>query len=221
MDVFISGGTGYMGGRLIPALLSRGHRVRALARPGSEKRLRAGCEVVSGNALDSTSFVERVRPADVFVHMVGVAHPGPAKAKQFREIDLPALRASVEAARTAGARRFVYVSVARPAPVMKAYQEVRAECEAMIEAAGLDANILRPWYVLGPGHRWPYALIPFYRLMQAIPATRERAIRLGLVSIDQMTEALVWAVENPASGMRIIDVPMIRALPTLSRTAAS
>jgi uncharacterized protein YbjT (DUF2867 family) len=220
MDVFISGGTGYMGGRLIPELLARGHRVRALARPGSARKLPTRCETVLGNALDPATFADRIRPADVFVHMVGVAHPGPGKARQFREIDLPALRASVEAVRTAGVRRFVFVSVARPAPAMRAYQEVRAECEAMIEAAGVDANILRPWYVLGPGHRWPYALLPFYKMAEKIPSMREGALRLGLVTLRQMTGALVWAVENPAGGIRILGVPDIRSLPVLTRTAA-
>ena len=45
---------------------------------------------------------------------------------------------------------------------MKAYIEVRKECEAEIQDAGLTATILRPWYVLGPGHRWPVLLKPMY-----------------------------------------------------------
>ena len=67
----------------------------------------------------------------------------------------------------------MYLSVAQPAPMMKAYIAVRAECEAEILTAGLNATILRPWYVLGPGHRWPYVLIPLYRVLEMIPSTRE------------------------------------------------
>ncbi len=55
--------------------------------------------------------------------------------------------------------------------VMKAYQAARAEGERMIRESGLAATILRPWYVLGPGHRWPYALVPMYWLFERIPAT--------------------------------------------------
>ena len=50
--VFIAGGTGYIGQRLIPRLLDRGHEVRALVRPGSERKLPEGCTAVIGNALD-------------------------------------------------------------------------------------------------------------------------------------------------------------------------
>jgi len=82
----------------------------------------------------------------------------------------------------------------------------------MLRESGMNATILRPWYVLGPGHRWPYALIPVYWLFEKIPATRPGAERLGLVTLRQMTQALVRAVESPVRGVRIVEVPAIRDL---------
>ena len=46
-DVFLTGGTGYMGQRLIPTLMARGHRVRALVRPGSERKLPDGATPIA------------------------------------------------------------------------------------------------------------------------------------------------------------------------------
>src|SRR5277367_2150017 len=100
-DVFMTGATGYMGRALASRLVARGHRVRALARKGSEDRVPTGCEVVTGAALVSSSFAAQVRSSDTFVQLVGVAHPSPAKAKQFREVDLASARASIEAAKKA------------------------------------------------------------------------------------------------------------------------
>jgi len=211
MRVFVSGGTGYMGRELIPRLIAAGHEIHALVRPGSESKLPTGAALVSGNALDEATFRDAVEGVDGYVHLAGVAHPGPGKERQFREIDQRSLEASVRAA-AGRVRNFVYVSVAQPAPAMRAYQAVRAACEETIRAAELRANILRPWYVLGPGHRWPYALIPFYKLAELIPTTRDGAKRLGLVTLAQMTAALAWAVENPAEDLRVIDVPMIRRI---------
>lgn len=211
-SVFITGGTGYMGQRLIPLLLERGHQVRALVRRGSEKKLFAGCTPVLGSALDETSYAAQVAPADTFVQLVGVAHPSPSKAAEFRNVDLVSGLAAVAAAKTAGIRHFVYLSVGQPAPMMKAYVAVRAECEAAIRTAGLNATILRPWYVLGPGHRWPYLLIPAYKLAELLPPTRDGALRLGLVTLEQMTLALLRAVENPVQGTRIVSVPEIRTV---------
>jgi uncharacterized protein YbjT (DUF2867 family) len=211
--VFIAGGTGYMGQRLIPKLLERGHAVRALARPGSEGKLPPGCEAVAGDALRAASYAHAVAPADTFIHLVGVPHPSPAKAAQFRAVDLPAALASIQAAFAADVAHFVYVSVAHPAPAMRAYVEVRSECERVLAESGLNATILRPWYVLGPGHRWPYLLLPAYWLAERIPATRSGARRLGLVTLAQMVNALAAAVENPCQGMRFLEVPQIREGP--------
>jgi uncharacterized protein YbjT (DUF2867 family) len=209
--VFITGGTGYLGRALVPRLLERGHEVRALVRKGSESKLPRGCEAVVGDPLDESSFAERVSPSDTFVQLVGVPRPSPAKARQFREIDLVSGRASVSAARASGVAHFVYVSVAQPAPVMKAYWEARAEVEGLLRESGVRATVLRPWYVLGPGHRWPYLLKPFYYVCERLPSTRETALRLGFVTHAQMTGALVRAVEEPAEEFRVLTVPDIRA----------
>jgi uncharacterized protein YbjT (DUF2867 family) len=210
--VFVTGATGYIGRRLIPVLLERGHEVIALAREESKNRVPPGCTVVCGNALDGNSYADLLAGADTFIQLVGVSHPSPAKAREFLEIDL---RSGLEAVRVASEKsipHFIYVSVAHPAPTMKAYIEARVACERAIRESGLNTTILRPWYVLGPGHRWPYALLPFYAIAEVLPPTREGARRLGLVTIEQMVRALASAVEDPPHGVRVVDVPQIRRI---------
>ena len=80
----------------------------------------------------------------------------------------------------------------------------------MIRASGIPATILRPWYVLGPGHWWPYVLLPAYALLERIPATREFALRLGMISLSQMLTALIECIEAEADAMRVLDVRAIR-----------
>jgi hypothetical protein len=53
-------------------------------------------------------------------------------------------------------------------------------------------------------------LIPIYKLAELLPSTREGAQRLGLVTLEQMTQALLNAVENPVAGQRVVTVPEIR-----------
>lgn len=208
-QVFIAGATGYMGGRVALELARRGHRVSGLVRAGSERRLPANCSAVVGDALNGDSFRDKIGAPDSYIQLVGVAHPGPAKARQFREIDLKSCEESLSVAVANRVPHFIYVSVAHPAPVMKAYIEVRTRCEEMIVQSGLCATILRPWYVLGPGHYWPYLLKPGYWLGRHIPWWREGATRLGLVTLAQMVAALVGSVENPAKGIRVVEVPEI------------
>lgn len=208
--VFIAGGTGYIGVPLIRALVQRKYTVYGLVRQGSEHKLPSGCRAITGNALDATSYADRISPAKTFVQMVGVAHPSPGKTAEFQSIDRIAALGAIQAASKAGVEHFIYLSVAQPAPMMKAYIAVRAECEVALKATGMNVTIVRPWYVLGPGHRWPYVLLPMYWICERIPSTREGARRLGLVTLDQMVRTLVSAVENPSIGARFIEVPQIR-----------
>lgn len=200
-----------MGTRLIPRLLARGLRVTAVARPGSEAKLPPGCRVVQADALSAASYEEHIRPGDTFVHLVGVAHPSPAKAREFETVDYRSAAEAIGAARRRQVAHFVYLSVAHPAPVMRAYWSVRARCEDLLRAAGLPATVLRPWYVLGPGHWWPVALLPFYWAAERLPQTRAGAKRLGLVTLSQMVRALECAVTGPADGWRVWEVEDIRA----------
>lgn len=150
------------------------------------------------------------RRPETFVHLVGVSHPSPAKANEFLTVDLPAAQAAIGAAKGAGVRHFLYVSVAHPAPIMRDYLAVRAEVENNIANAGLNATILRPWYVLGPGRRWPILLLPAYWAMGALPATRDSAQRLGLVTLSQMIAAMAHSIDQPPTGIAVMNVPAIR-----------
>src|SRR5262245_33767048 len=96
--IFIAGGSGYLGSRLIPLLLQREHEVTALVRKGSENKIPAGCKIVVVDALNEKSYKDFIAPADTFIHLIGVAHPSPSKAELFRTIDLPAAKASINAA---------------------------------------------------------------------------------------------------------------------------
>ena len=212
-SVFITGGTGYIGRQVVATLLRRGHRVRVLVRPGSERKAPAGCDVVVGDPFDGATFAHAIEHGDTFLQLLGVPHPSPAKATQFLDIDLRSASASIKAAAAEGVAHFVYVSVAQPAPVMQAYQRARAQAERLLVESGLRRTIVRPWYVLGPGHRWPYALLPVYWILEHVPATREGARRLGLVTLDQMAAALVHAIEYPPHTARIVEVPEIRSAP--------
>jgi uncharacterized protein YbjT (DUF2867 family) len=209
--VFITGGTGYIGKRLISILLEKNYRIVALVRPGSEAKIPAGCEVVTANPFEANTFAEKI-PADcTFVQLLGVPHPSPRKREQFHAIDLKSVQASAEAAERAGVAHFVYVSVSQtPTGIMRDYQQVRALGEAAIRATGISHTFIRPWYVLGPGHWWPVLLWPVYKVLGIIPLTRAKALDLGLVTLPQMLRALVSAIENPPQKERILNVPDIR-----------
>lgn len=208
--VFITGGTGYIGSALMPELVKKGFEVHALVRDGAKRRVAEGVTVHKGEALDGRGFAPFLSGCSTFIHLIGVPHPGPGKKNAFNSIDLASVREALKAASGKGVEHFVYMSVAHPAPLMKDYIEVRMKCEELISQSGMNATFLRPWYVIGPGHRWPLMLLPVYSLLSVIPSTSDSANRLGLISLEQYIRCFVNAVESPPSGVRIIEVPEMK-----------
>ncbi len=209
--VFITGGTGYIGTRLIRKLTSRGHRVIALVRDGSEQKVPAGAEAMTGNPFIANTFQSYI-PADaVFVQLLGVSHPSPKKGQQFKDIDLKSVKASADAAAGAGVSNFIYISVSMtPTRLMQAYQEVRKQGEEYCLGKKINCTFIRPWYVLGPGHWWPFLLIPLYGLAEIVPFWRVKARARALVTIRQMLVTLVKAVESEPERLTVYEIHQIR-----------
>jgi len=216
-NVFVSGGTGYLGRPMIEELLRRGHSVKCLYRPRSRGRIPPGSMPVEGDPLARSTFEYEVEPGDTFVHLTGTSHPAPWKGKQFETVDGRSFEESLAVARRSQVSHFVYLSVAHPAPIMKSCIEVRRRCEGRLVLSGLPVSILRPWYVLGAGHWWPYLLLPIYKAAEQSPSCRAGALRLGLVTKEEMVAALVWTVENPPLSIQTLPVPQIRAVGALNQ----
>ena len=210
--VFVAGGTGYLGKRLIKILLDKGYEVTALAREQSVRKLPEGCNIVLGSPFDASGYVNSIPSNCVFVHLVGVAHPGPKKKEQFYTIDLASLKVSVEAAKQAKVKHFVYMSVAQsPTKVMGDFQEARRQGEEIVLASGLTSTFIRPWYVVGPGHYWPLLFQPIFKLLEIIPKTSAKAKALALVSLKQMLRTLTAVVINsPKEINNIVEVQDIK-----------
>ena len=210
--VFITGGTGYIGTRLIRALQKDGNfSIQALVRNGSEHKLPPGCEVVHGDALDASTYAARIATPAIFIHLVGVAHPSPKKKEQFKQIDLVSIREAIKAVDAKDIRHFIYLSVSQyPTKIMRAYQQVRADGEQLLLSSGLKTSFIRSWYVLGPGHWWPILLKPFFWIAKLIPSKRETAAALDTVTIKQMINTLIYAVKNQATSNVVYDVAKIK-----------
>ena len=204
-NIFITGGTGYIGRRLITKLLKRGHTVQALVRASSEYKIPSGCIKMIGDALDKASYSSRIQDTDTFIHLIGVPHPNPSKEKLFRDVDLVSIQAAVAAAKEAQIRHFIYLSVAQPLPSMNRYVEVRQEGERLIHQSRLNATIIRPFYILGPGHWWPYLVMPLFWLTRNFYHHGQYRESMKFVTLEQMIHTLLTAVENPANGIRIFN----------------
>ncbi len=102
-----------------------GYRVVALVQQASAGKLPPGCTVVYGDALEAETYQDFVPAGCMFVHLVGVAHPGPTKIRQFQEVDLRSVREAIHAA--TGAVRRVRSPEAAPTPLLRTVRRLKAQ----------------------------------------------------------------------------------------------
>ncbi|TFV57201.1 NAD-dependent epimerase/dehydratase family protein [Mycobacterium sp. PS03-16] len=147
----VTGATGYIGGRLAPALLDRGHQVRAMARTPEkldDAPWRDRAEVVRGDLTDADSLAAAFEDVDVvyyLVHSMGTSD-------NFVAEEAESARNVVSAARTAGVRRVVYLSGLHPdGTELSRHLASRTEVGEILIDSGVETVVLQAGIVIGSG----------------------------------------------------------------------
>ncbi|HVU92965.1 MAG TPA: NAD(P)H-binding protein, partial [Jatrophihabitans sp.] len=150
MRCIVLGGTGYIGGRLVPDLLAAGHDARVLAR--SPEKLadvpwRDAVEVARGDVTDPASLAGALAGQEVLYYLVHSL-----VRRDFVEVDRSAARAVAAAARTAGVRRIVYLGGIVPAGTpLSAHLASRAEVGRILLGSGMPTVALQAAVIIGSG----------------------------------------------------------------------
>jgi nucleoside-diphosphate-sugar epimerase len=168
---FVTGGSGFIGGRLIRRLAAEGVKVRALARSdGAAGKVRdAGAEPVRGDLDDVAALRRGIEGTEVVFHAAAKVEDW-GDPRDFERINVYGTRNVVDAARAAGARRLVHVGTEaallagqplvaadesaplRPdSPALYCWSKARAEIEVITAAPGVETVVVRPRFVWGAG----------------------------------------------------------------------
>jgi NADH dehydrogenase len=211
--VFVTGGTGFVGRAVVAALAARGHRVRCLMRPGSERRAprREGVEMVAGDVTAPGPLPEAIRGADTVVHLVGIIREAPRRGITFERLHTEATRHVVGAARQAGARRFLHMSALGTREGARSrYHRTKWAAEQAVRASGLDWTIFRPSVIFGPGDGFVTLLARLVRL-PVVPVIGDGRNRLQPVAVEVVAEGFARAVDRPATVRQVFAVTGPRA----------
>ncbi len=209
--VVVSGATGFLGGHLCAYLVSQGYDVLGLGRDATKgAALGSAFERVD---LGDSDRLQTWPAADIFVHAAALSSAwGPRAA--FERANVTGTRHALAMARDLGVRRFVFISspsvyfrfrdqlnvpetMPLPPPV-NAYAATKVAAEDLVRASGLDAVILRPRGLYGPGDT---ALLP--RLIRAaarpVPLPRGGEAVTDLTYVEDVVRAVVGAITAPAA----------------------
>lgn len=220
MEVLVTGGTGRIGRKLIPALLEKGHRVSVLVRNKKKatELLPPECKVIIGDITDYNSIRGCCDGIDIVYHLVGISgteNPSEKELARYRYINVEGLRNVVNEA-IGKVKRFIYVSSIAAMGIIKEmpiradsvclpyspYSVSKYEAEQLIlnqvKNNHFPAIILRPTKVYGPGGEYAYENIIKMIKFGILPRMRE-----ALVShcfIDDLISTLICSIEKGKNG---------------------
>jgi uncharacterized protein YbjT (DUF2867 family) len=202
--ILVTGASGFVGRHVVGALLASGKEVRSLVRdPGKGTSL--GGDVVQGDMTDADSLRRAVEGVDAVVHLVAVRQ---GKEEKFQRVMVQGGRDLLDAAKEAGARRFVLMSAlgTREDTIdLVPYYRAKWDVEQLVKGSGIDHVIFRPSFIFGPDG----GIIPtFRRLVKLAPVTPiiagER--RIQPIWVDDMAAYFVRALDLEAATNRTFDI---------------
>jgi uncharacterized protein YbjT (DUF2867 family) len=187
----VTGGTGFVGQHLLKMARASGYEVRALAR--SAQPAADGIAWIEG-ALDRPDSLERLcTGADAIVHIAGLIK-GDSRAR-FEAVNVAGTAAMIDAARHAGARRFIHISsLAAREPGLSHYGWSKAKSEQLVAASGLDWTIVRPPAVYGPGDRETLDL--FRMAKRGIVALPPKG-RFSVMHVEDLCRLVLALLDRP------------------------
>jgi nucleoside-diphosphate-sugar epimerase len=202
--VLVTGGTGFVGSRLVKRLLAAGRHVRVIAvanDPLLANLAGANCEVMTGDITRPETLAGPLAGVDAVVHLAAVLYAD--NPTLFRTINLEGTSLLVEAAVTAGVEHFVYVSAAAAGyRVRTTYGETKHLAEQLMRAPRGRTNftIVRPTLVFGPGGGGQELVMYVERLRRTrgfVPIVGRGGAMKRWVHIDDLVEGLALVVGRP------------------------
>jgi uncharacterized protein YbjT (DUF2867 family) len=168
--IFLTGGTGFVGGHVVRELRARELPVRCLVRNSRKagKLLAWGAELTEGDVTDPESLRRGLVGCETVIHLVAIRQ---GREEQFRRVMVEGTRDLLGAAEEAGARRFVHMSALGTTEETKdlvPYYGAKWASEQLVQGAGIPHVILRPSFVFGPDG----GILPtFVKLARLTPVT--------------------------------------------------
>lgn len=149
--VLVTGATGYIGGRLVPELLSAGFRVRVMARNQrnmSDREWYENVEFVQADAEDPYSLAEALRGVDIAYYLIHSMGTG----SQFADLDRTTAENFAKAAKDASVERIVYLGGLYPnEEKLSPHLQSRKEVGEILLASGVPTTVLRAAVIIGSG----------------------------------------------------------------------
>jgi NADH dehydrogenase len=209
MRIALFGGTGFVGGHLLRALLEAGHEPSVLVRPGSEKKLMESgrCNIAIGDISSREAITATLQGCDAAIYNVGILKAFPRQGITFEALHYDGARSVVDASQQLGVSRFLMMSANGVKCPGTPYQETKFRADEYLMASNLEWTVFRPSVIFGDSNGMQEITNQLYRelVRPPVPAPafhtgwlpKGNGVVMSPVHIDDVADAFVGALTNP------------------------
>jgi len=205
VKILVTGGTGFIGPKIVRALGEAGHDVRALVRD-PRRGAALGCELAEGDITDPESLRRAVDGCDAVVHLVAIITGRPG---DFERVMTEGTTELAEAAAAAGVRRFVLMSALGTSEETKdlvPYYRAKWEMEQTVKGSGIPYTIFRPSFVFGADGGALQQFLRIARLAPVTPIVGPGTQRLQPIWADDVAAHFAASVDRDAAAGRTFEL---------------
>ncbi|MDI9641701.1 SDR family oxidoreductase [Kamptonema cortianum] len=207
--VFLTGATGYIGGRLAPRLLESGHSIRCITRSASKLKSRpwaneSGVEIVEGDVGDATSLSQCISGCDVAYYLV---HSMEASVGDYQSKDYQLAKSFGEACAKANVKRIIYLGgLGETGDNLSKHLQSRREVESALKESGVPVTVLRAAMIIGSGSASFEILRYLVERLPIMITPRWVKTKSQPIAIRDVLYYLVECLRVPATTGRTIDI---------------
>lgn len=203
--ILVTGGSGFIGRRVVTRLVDRDHKVRVLARGQRRADLPEGVEVTPGSVVSGEGLQEAMTGVEKVVHLVAIIRE--EGDQTFQAVIWRGTERVVEAAKVAAVKKLVYVSAigAQDNPRYP-YLQAKWQAERAVMRSGLNHTILRPSIVFGEGDEFINALAGLIRYNPLVPVAGDGKTKFQPIWVEDLVTCIVACLDEDAHKGEVLEV---------------
>jgi len=205
MNILLTGATGYIGKRLLPALLADGHEVTCIVRDKQRFQHETGgqLKIIEADLLNDDSLTITEPEIDVAFYLI---HSMGAAIDKFEELEIRSANNFIQAIKGSGVKQIIYLSGLQNPEAASPHLQSRLKVEQLLMSSGVPCTTLRAGIIVGSGSASFEIIRDLSEKLPVMVTPRWLDTRCQPIAVRDVINCLMATMLNPLAIGKILDI---------------